>query len=81
MDTPFVQPLAALTPREREVLGFAATGMTNGEMATQLSISVHAVKYHLAGIYRKLGVSNRTEAAFAYLRHADSLRAAGGEES
>jgi len=29
---------------------------------------VHTVKYHLAGIYRKLGVSNRTEGAVAYLR-------------
>jgi DNA-binding NarL/FixJ family response regulator len=29
---------------------------------------VHAIKFHLAAIYRRLGVSNRTEAAVAYLR-------------
>jgi DNA-binding CsgD family transcriptional regulator len=34
----------------------------------QLNVTVHAVKWHLASIYRKLGVGNRTEAAIAYVR-------------
>jgi DNA-binding CsgD family transcriptional regulator len=58
----------ALSPRQLEVLEMAARGLTNNETAERLSISVHAVKYHLAGAYRKLGASNRTEAAVAYLR-------------
>lgn len=48
----------------------AALGLTNGEIARRLAVSVHAVKFHLAAIYRKLGVGNRTEAAVAFLRSA-----------
>jgi DNA-binding CsgD family transcriptional regulator len=66
-----------LSPRENEVLAMAAEGMTNNEVAAGLTISVHAVKFHLASIYRKLGVSNRTEAAVHYLRAASSLESAG----
>ena len=57
-----------LTPRETEVLAMLAEGRTNVDMARTLGVSVHAVKFHLASIYRKLGVSNRTEAAVTYLR-------------
>jgi len=60
--------LVMLTPRELEVLQLIAFGMTNAEAARRLSISVHAVKFHLAEIYRRLGVTNRTEAAVTYLR-------------
>jgi DNA-binding NarL/FixJ family response regulator len=59
---------APLSPREREVLDLAALGLTNRQIALQLHLSVHAVKFHLVSIYRKLGVSNRTEAAVTYLR-------------
>ena len=58
----------ALTPREREVLQMIASGMTNAEAARRLHLSVHAIKFHLAAIYRRLGVANRTEAAVTYLR-------------
>lgn len=57
-----------LTARELEVLHLTSLGLTNAEVATRLSVSVHAVKFHLAAIYRRLGVANRTEAAFLYLR-------------
>lgn len=60
--------LVALTPRELEVLRLISSGLTNAEAAYRLRVSVHAVKFHLAGIYRRLGVSNRTEAAVTYLR-------------
>jgi DNA-binding CsgD family transcriptional regulator len=60
--------LTQLSPRERQVLALAATGMTNDEVAASLEVSVHAVKFHLAGVYRKLDVANRTEAAMVYLR-------------
>ena len=45
-----------------------AFGMTNAEAARRLHLSVHAIKFHLAAIYRRLGVNNRTEAAVTYLR-------------
>lgn len=58
---------AALSPRELDVLELAARGRMNGEIAADMGISIHAVKFHLASIYRKLGVANRTEAAVKYL--------------
>lgn len=56
-----------LTPREAEVLELVAHGLSNAQLAERLGVTVHAVKFHLASIYRKLGVGNRTEAAFMYL--------------
>jgi DNA-binding NarL/FixJ family response regulator len=50
------------TERERLVLASAARGMTNRQIAEALSISIATVKFHLANVYRKLGVSNRTAA-------------------
>jgi DNA-binding CsgD family transcriptional regulator len=70
-DAPFHEQragLSALTPRELEVLEMIAFGMTNAEAAGRLHLSVHAIKFHLAAIYRRLGVNNRTEAAVTYLR-------------
>ena len=45
----------------------AALGLTNHQVATRLEVTIHAVKFHLASIYRKLGVANRTEAAVVWL--------------
>jgi DNA-binding NarL/FixJ family response regulator len=63
--------LAALTPREVEVLALISGGLTNAEAARRLQVSVHAIKFHLAAIYSRLGVANRTEAAVTYLRFMD----------
>jgi LuxR family maltose regulon positive regulatory protein len=52
-----------LSPREVEVLRLIAQGRTNQEIARQLIISPGTVKAHTSSIYRKLGVTNRTEAA------------------
>jgi DNA-binding NarL/FixJ family response regulator len=60
-------PVDRLSAREREVLGLAASGLTNTQIALRLRLTVHGVKFHLATTYRKLGVANRTEAAFVYL--------------
>lgn len=57
-----------LSPRETEVLDLASHGLTNQQIAARLQVSVHAVKFHLARVYRKLGAANRTEAVFRYLR-------------
>jgi DNA-binding CsgD family transcriptional regulator len=56
-----------LSSRELEVLSLASAGHTNGEIAKRLDVTVHAVKFHLSSVYRKLGVANRTEAAVAFL--------------
>jgi DNA-binding NarL/FixJ family response regulator len=58
----------ALTPRELEVLELVAAGLTNAEAARRLQLTVHAIKFHLAEIYRRLGVANRTEAAVVFLQ-------------
>jgi DNA-binding CsgD family transcriptional regulator len=65
---PSADPRALLSPRENEVLDLASLGLTNQQIATRLDVTVHAVKFHLAGIYRKLGVNNRTEAVVHCLR-------------
>jgi DNA-binding CsgD family transcriptional regulator len=62
-----------LTVREEEVLRRTSLGQTNAQMADALGITVHAVKFHLASIFRKFGVRNRTEAAAIYLQHMSSL--------
>jgi DNA-binding NarL/FixJ family response regulator len=51
-----------LTTREREVLALLADGRANRHIAARLGISEHTVKFHLASIFGKLGVSTRTEA-------------------
>src|SRR6185437_2197602 len=55
-------PGEPLTPRESEVLNLLAQGLSNKEIAQRLQISDHTVKYHLASVFAKLGVSRRTEA-------------------
>jgi DNA-binding CsgD family transcriptional regulator len=72
-DQPMLDPVAKptvqkLTPRETEVLDLVSSGRTNTQVAALLGIGIHAVKFHLACIYRKLGVGNRTEATSVYLR-------------
>lgn len=61
---PSVEPHdAGLTRREREILAYVAEGRTNGEVARALWVTEQTVKFHLANIYRKLEVSNRTQAS------------------
>jgi DNA-binding NarL/FixJ family response regulator len=54
---------AALTKREREILRLVAEGHSNAELARMLWVTEQTVKFHLSNVYRKLEVSNRTEAA------------------
>ncbi len=58
-------PLDTLSVREREVLGLAAGGLRNREIAEQLLISPNTVKFHLRTIYTRLGVRNRVQAMHA----------------
>jgi LuxR family maltose regulon positive regulatory protein len=53
------QGLFGLSPRELEVARLAAEGLTTGEVAQQLHISLNTVKTHLKTAYRKTGISSR----------------------
>ncbi|MEU8918246.1 response regulator transcription factor [Streptomyces nigrescens] len=55
------------TPREIEILALVAQGRTNARIAAQLGIGEATVKTHLLSAFRKLGVSDRTEAVMAAL--------------
>jgi DNA-binding NarL/FixJ family response regulator len=55
--------LPTLTDRELEILRLVAAGAPNSRIAAQLWITEQTVKFHLSNVYRKLGVSNRTEAS------------------
>jgi DNA-binding NarL/FixJ family response regulator len=59
-----------LTRRERQVLAAAASGRTNGEIASMLDISPRTVKKHLERVFDKLGVRTRTAAAAVAFRAA-----------
>jgi two-component system response regulator DegU len=52
-----------LTRRELEILTLVADGLPNADIARRLWITEQTVKFHLSNIYRKLGVSNRTQAS------------------
>jgi two-component system response regulator DegU len=58
-----------LTAREIEVLKLIAEGMINKEIARQLYISEKTVKNHVSNIFRKLDVSDRTQAAIYAFKH------------
>jgi DNA-binding NarL/FixJ family response regulator len=60
-------PDAGLTRREVDILSFLSEGHSNREISKALYLSEKTVKAHLAAIFRKLGVSNRTKAAMAAL--------------
>lgn len=64
-------PLAQLTERERETLAALAQGLTNRQLAKELSVSLNTVKFHLKNLYEKMGVENRAQAIASYLsRHS-----------
>jgi DNA-binding CsgD family transcriptional regulator len=59
---------SALTPREREVLGFLAAARTNKEIAQTLFLSESTVKVHVRNVLHKIGARTRTEAAIHALK-------------
>jgi DNA-binding NarL/FixJ family response regulator len=52
-----------LTRRERQILGLAAEGHSNAQLARMLWVDEQTIKFHLSNVYRKLKVANRTEAS------------------
>jgi len=72
-----------LTPRESEVARLVAEGLSNGEIAAQLSLSKHTVKNYLFRMFDKIGVSSRV-ALVRYAisdQHHDTERAQSSESS
>ena len=58
--------LPVLGPREQQVLGLIGEGKLNKEVADELSIAEKSVRNVTTTLFRKLGVTNRTEAAIRY---------------
>lgn len=55
-------PAPGLTPREHQILGLVASGLSNPSIAAQLVIGESTVKTHLLHVFEKLGVNDRTRA-------------------
>ena len=60
--------LAALSARQREILGYVVEGLSNAEIGRHLYLSESTIKQHLRSAYKLLGVNNRTEAANIFRR-------------
>jgi DNA-binding NarL/FixJ family response regulator len=62
---------STLTERELEILRLVASGTKNAEIARKLWITQQTVKFHVSNVYRKLSVTNRTEAC--HYAHVNGL--------
>ncbi len=69
-----------LSSREREVIQYLASGMTNPEIAEALGLSRHTVKNYLFRIFDKVGVSSRTELIYHTMNHEKCLVEARGTD-
>ncbi len=63
-----VDAFTPLSPREMEILQYVTRGLSNKEIASELSLSIRTVQGHLRQIFKKLGVSSRTEAVVYALK-------------
>lgn len=53
-----------LSEKEKEVLKLVAVGLNNEEISLKISTTIYTVKAHISSIMKKLGVENRTKAAY-----------------
>ena len=63
-----VPELEKLSPREREILDLLSEGASYKEIAGRLGLSIHTIRMHIRGIYRKLHVHSRGEVVAKYMR-------------
>jgi NarL family two-component system response regulator LiaR len=63
-----IQSSAPLTPREIEILTLASKGLSNKDIANQLTLSLRTVKAHLTNIFSKMGCGSRTDAIIKGLK-------------
>lgn len=61
-----------ISKKEKEVLKYIGSGLTNDEIARVMNITEKTVKFHTGNLYQKLNVRNRVEAALKY--HNVSLK-------
>ncbi|MDA1257085.1 MAG: response regulator transcription factor [Chloroflexi bacterium] len=61
--SPGDDPLASLSPREKEVANLVAGGMSNREIADRMELSENTIKVHLRNVFQKTGVSSRNRLA------------------
>lgn len=69
--------LRSLSPREREVLALMASGLTNGEIAERLVVSLATVKTHVRSILAKIDARDRVQAVLLAHRHGITKSSAG----
>jgi DNA-binding NarL/FixJ family response regulator len=67
--SPEAAAIARLTGREREVITLLGAGLSNKAIATALGVTEAGVRYHLAAIYAKVGVTDRLALALYAYQH------------
>lgn len=75
----FSHPIESLTEREEQVLAKVALGRSNGEIASELYITLSTVKTHIASVMTKLGARNRVEIAI-WAHQTGRMREHTGDE-
>jgi DNA-binding NarL/FixJ family response regulator len=64
----------SLSGREREVLQLLTEGTDNNGIASSLNVSIHTVEKHLRNVFKKLGVTSRTEAILWWVEKGTDFR-------
>lgn len=74
---PRAAALAALTPRERDVLAAVADGLSNRAIGERLGITERTARTHVSNLLAKLGLSSRTQAALLAVQHGTDRQVRG----